>query len=199
MRFSWTRRQEQELRAADLCPWSLDFNVDYIGSIFDSGFFEDEYIRFVDQFGPVPGMASTLKLSLGPVLLQAEWNGATSRAVFNDDLGTKYSIKPGSWQASIGYQFDWNPWVETIGGQGTFVAFGYGRTRDFAGVTEVIDSEQIRIGSLPRSRWTLTAGEWVTEGLRVQLEYSRIKDYPVSQGGTGSTGSGFQLTLGYVW
>ncbi len=192
-------RPYSELRATDLCPWSLDFNVDYIGSIFDSSFFEEEYVRFVDQFGPVPGLASTVKLSLGPVLLQAEWNGATRRAVFNDDLGTKYSIKPGSWQASIGYQFDWNPWVETLGGQGTFVAFGYGQTRDFAGVIEVVDGEPVRIGSLPRSRWTLTAGEWVTEGLRVQLEYSRIRDYPVSQGGTGATGSGFQLTLAYVW
>jgi hypothetical protein len=33
----------------------------------------------------------------------------------------------------------------------------------------------------------------------VQLEYSRTTDYSISQGGTGVTGSGLQMTLTYSW
>ena len=193
-------RPYSELRRTDFCPWSLDFNVDYATSVFDSGFFETEYRPFLDQIGPVRGMASTLKLSLGPVLLVGEWNGAIDRAVFTDDIGTQFRIKPSAWQVSAGYQFDWNPWVETIGGQGTYLALGYSRSRDLGGVTQLLsNNERSRVGALPRSRWTLTAGEWVVEGLKVQLEYSRTTDYAVTEGGTGASGNGLQMTLTYAW
>jgi hypothetical protein len=192
-------RPYSELRSSDFCPWSLDFNVDYSTSVFDSQFLSTEYRPFLDTFGPVHGMASTLKLTLGPVLLVGEWNGAIQRAVFEDDVGKVFNIRPSAWQVAFGYQFDWNPWVESIGGQGTFLALGYSRTSDLAGATQLIGTVSNRVGFLPRSRWTLTAGEWVLEGLKVQLEYSRIKDYAISQGGTGATGSGIQTTLTYSW
>jgi len=192
-------RPYDELHSADLCPWSMDFNVDYIASVFDSQFFETEYRPFLDQIGAVRGMASTIKLSLGPVLVIGEWNGATRRVVFEDSTGTQHDIKPTAWQLSLGYQFDWNPWVETIGDQGTYVALGYSRSNDLAGAIHLVDAQPSRVGFLPRSRWTLTAGEWVMEGLKVALEYSRIKDYPVSQGGTGKTGNGLQMMMTYSW
>jgi hypothetical protein len=192
-------RPYSELRSSHFCPWSLDFNVDHNTSVFDSNFLAAEYRPFLDNIGTVPGMASTLKLTLGPMLFVGEWNGATQRAVFEDDAGKVLSIKPSAWQVAFGYQFDWNPWVESIGGQGTFLALGYSRTSDLAGATQLIGTVSNRVGFLPRSRWTLTAGEWVLEGLKVQLEYSRIKDYAISQGGTGATGSGIQTTLTYSW
>ena len=196
-------RPYSELRSSDFCPWSLDVNVDYTTSVFDSQFLATEYRPFLDTFGPVHGMASTVKLSLGPLLLVGEWNGAIQRAVFEDDAGKIFRIRPRAWQVALGYQFDWNPWVETIGGQGSFLAFGYSRTSDLAGATQLTGTApnevSNRVGFLPRSRWTLTAGEWVLEGLKVQLEYSRIKDYAINQGGTGATGSGIQTTLTYSW
>ena len=192
-------RPYSELLSSDLCPWSLDFNVDYNTSVFDSRFLAAEYRPFLGTFGPVRGMASTIKLSLGPVLLVGEWSGATQRAVFEDDAGTLVNIRPRAWQAALGYQFDWNPWVETIGGQGTYVALGYSQSRDLAGATQLVNNVASRVGFLPRSRWTLTAGEWVLEGLKVQLEYSRTRDYPASQGGTGASGDGVQMTLTYSW
>ena len=188
-----------ELRAADLCPWSLDVNLDVNNSVFNSDFLQAEYRPFLDQFGPVRGLASTVKLALGPVALVGEWNGATGTAVFVDDAGTRQRIKPAAWQASVGYQFGWNPWVESIGGQGSYLALGYSRTRDLAGAVQLLGTEQLRVGALPKSRWTLTAGEWVHEGVKVQLEYSRTTDYPVSEGGTGTTGNGIQMTLTYSW
>ncbi len=193
-------RPYSELHSSDFCPWALDFNVDYNSSVFDSRFLEAEYRPFLAQIGAVRGVASTLKLSLGPVLLAGEWNGAINRAVFTDDIGTQFRIKPSAWQVSAGYQFDWNPWVETIGGQGTHVSVGYSRSNDLAGgATQLIGTERNRVGSLPRSRLTLTAGEWVLEGLKVQLEYSRIQDYSTSEGGTGASGNGVQMTLTYAW
>ena len=192
-------RPYSQLQAADFCPWSLDFNIDHVRSVLDSRFFEQELRRFNGQLPGVRGMATTLKATLGPLLLVAEWNGATKAAAFTDDLGTPRRIKPTAWQASAGWQFDWNPWLDSIGGQGSYVALGYSRSRDLAGVVEVNDDERSRVGSLPRSRWTLTAGEWVAEGLKVQVEYSRITDYAVALGGTGATGHGLQLTLTYAW
>ena len=192
-------RRYSELRSSDFCPWSLDFNVDYNTSVFDSQFLSTEYRPFLDAIGPVRGVASTVKASLGPLLLVGEWSGATQRAVFDDDTGKVFRIKPSAWQVGFGYQFDWNPWVESIGGQGTFLALGYSRTSDLAGATQLIGTAATRVGSLPRSRWTLTAGEWVLEGLKVQLEYSRNTDYPISLGGSGATGSGIQMTLTYSW
>ncbi len=188
-----------ELRAADFCPWSLDVNLDVNNSVFNSDFLQAEYRSFLDQFGPVRGIASTVKLALGPVMLVGEWAGASASAVFVDDAGTRQRIKPAAWQASVGYQFGWNPWVESIGGQGTYLALGYSRSRDLAGATQLVGSERLRVGALPKSRWTLTAGEWLQEGLKVQFEYSRTTDYPASDGGTGTTGNGIQMTLTYSW
>ena len=192
-------RPYSELRSSDFCPWSLDFNVDYNTSVFDSQFLEAEYRPFLDQFGPVRGVASTVKATLGPMLLVGEWNGAIDRAAFTDGVGTRFNIKPSAWQVSLGYQFDWNPWVETIGGQGTYLALGYSQSRDLAGATQLVNTERSRVGALPRSRWTLTAGEWVAEGLKVQLEYSRVTDYAIGQGGTGATGNAVLMTLTYSW
>jgi hypothetical protein len=188
-----------ELRRTDFCPWSFDLSVDHISSVFDSRFLASEYRPFLDQFGGVRGLASTVKMSLGPVQLVGEWTGATGRAVFQDGAGTPISIKPSAWQLALGYQFDWNPWVETIGAQGTYVALGYSQTRELAGAAQLLNGELIRVGFLPRSRWTLTAGEWIQEGLKIQLEYSHTTDYSINQGGTGATGRGLQMTLTYSW
>ena len=192
-------KRYSELRSADFCPWSLDFNIDYNTSVFDSRFLETEYRPFLGSFGPVRGLASTIKLALGPVSVVGEWNGAIARAVFQDDVGRQVGIKPSAWQVALGYQFDWNPWVEAVGSQGTYLALGYSQSRDLAGVTRVLNNQPSRVGNLPRSRWTLTAGEWVLEGLKVQLEYSRLTDYTTEQGGTGASASAIQMTLTYAW
>jgi hypothetical protein len=45
----------------------------------------------------------------------------------------------------------------------------------------------------------LTAGEWVTDGVKVLVEYSRNWDYSINEGGTGGTANGFFTTLMYTW
>jgi hypothetical protein len=140
-----------------------------------------------------------VKSTLGPVAVVAEWNGALKQARFLDDLGNSVSIKPSAWQVSLGYQFDWNPWVEAIGELGTYVAVGYSRSRDLAGVTQLINGEPTRVGFVPERRLILTGGEWLLDGLRLAVEYSYNWDYAKSVVGTGNTAHGLFTTLLYVW
>lgn len=192
-------RPYDELRASDLCPWSIDIGVDYNSSVFNSTFLEDGYAAFLNQIGLVQGMAASVKSTLGPISLVAEWNGAISQASFVDDRRRRVNIKPAAWQVSLGYQFDWNPWVESIGAQGTYLAVGYSQSHDLAGVTQVINRVPTRVGFAPERRLLLTAGEWVLESLKLAIEYSYNWDYSKLEGGTGNTAKGIFTSLTYVW
>ena len=126
-----------------------------------------------------------------------EWGH--SPATFTDELGNPIKIKPSAWQISLGYQFDWNPWVQAIGAQGNFIAVGYSQSRDLAGVTRVIQGVRSRVGALPKSRFVVTLGEWVLDGLRFAVEFSHNKDYSTNEGGTGRSANGLFTVLTYVW
>ncbi|MEN8183592.1 MAG: hypothetical protein ABFS46_13775 [Myxococcota bacterium] len=176
------------------CPWTLDIDVDYNHSVFDSEFLSFEYRNLLGQIGFVPGMAASLKANLGPVGFVAEWNGAIDDATFTDDLGRNH-MRPGTWQVSLGYQFDWKPWVTVIGAQGTYVAIGYSESRDLEGV--LLGGE--RIGFVPKRRILVSVGEWVADGLRLAFEYSYIQDYRKGAGGTGRHANGVFSMLTYEW
>ncbi len=180
-------------------PWSIDVDVDYNASVFDSRFLESEYRAFLQQIDLIPGMAASVKANLARVPIVLEWNGALEHATFNDGLGRPVSIRPSAWQVSIGYQFDWNPWVEAIGGQGTYLAFGYSRSRDLAGVARLIDGEPVLVGAVPEQRFLVSAGEWFWEGVRFAIEYSHVIDYPQSKGGTGRSAEGVFSMFTYEW
>ena len=72
----------------------------------------------MNQFGQIPGLSGDLKMNLGRLLLIAEYNTAIRTARFIDDAGRRIEMTPSAWQVALGYQFDWNPWVETIGVKG---------------------------------------------------------------------------------
>jgi len=201
-------RPYDELKAGDFCPWGLDVSVDFLSSVFDSNFLENQYQNFMPQFGTIPGIAVDLKANFGPILLALEFDTALKKAKFLDDStpARQISIAPATWQVALGYQFDWNPWVEAIGAQGTYVAIGFSRSQDLAGVTltsGITPSNPAgtanRVGFVPQSRILVTAAEWVLEGGKIALEYSHDWDYPVSKGGTGKQANGFFLDLTYVW
>ena len=59
-------RPFDQLGGKVFCPWSLDVDVDYNSSIFDSRFLEFEYRDFLGQIGFVPAMAASVKGTLGP-------------------------------------------------------------------------------------------------------------------------------------
>jgi hypothetical protein len=173
-----------------ICPWTFDFHVDYDTSVFESRFLHSSYLPFLPQIGQIPGVAASVKASFGPFAFVGEVNAALTEARFFDGLGIARSMMPMTWQASIAYQFDWNPWLQEIGAQGDFISVGYSGSKDMAGVTGLINGVPTRIGFVPQHRLFLTGGEWVMDGLKVAVEYSANWDYSVSSGGTGKVAHG---------
>jgi len=49
-----------------ICPWTLDFHVDYDTSVFESRFLHSAYLPFLSEIGRVPGVAASVKASFGP-------------------------------------------------------------------------------------------------------------------------------------
>jgi hypothetical protein len=192
-------RPYDELQGSNLCPWSLDIDLDYNSSVFDSSFLREEYGPFLGDIGFVPGMAASIKATVGPLSFVGEWNGALGEARFSDELGNRVSIAPSAWQVSVGYQFGWNPWVREIGTQGTYFTLGYSESADLAGVARLIDGEPVRVGSLAQRQFLIGAGEWFLGGLKLAIEYSHLWDYPKDQGGTGRSAHGVLTSLTLVW
>ena len=178
------------------CPWTIEVGADYNTSVFASRFLQSEYQGYLGQIGFVPGMAGHVRTTLGPVSLIGEWNGAVNTARFIDDTGTFVKMLPSAWQVTLGYQFDWNPWVERIGLQGDYIAIGYSESNDLSGVL----FGGARVGFVPRKRFLVSLGEWVFDSVRLAIEYSYVLDYELGQGlGTGRSGNGFLSTLTYAW
>ena len=173
-----------------ICPWTFDFHVDYDTSVFESRFLHAAYLPFLSEIGRIPGMAASVKASFGPFAFVGEVNAALREARFLDGLGIARSMTPMTWQASIAYQFDWNPWIQEIGAQGDFISLGYSGSKDMAGVAMLQNGVPTRIGFVPQHRLFLTGGEWVMDGLKVAVEYSANWDYPVNSGGTGRLAHG---------
>ena len=173
-----------------ICPWTLDFHVDYDTSVFESRFLRTSYLPFLNQIGRIPGVAASLKTSFGPFAFVGEVNAAIQDARFIDGLGIARNMMPMTWQASIAYQFDWNPWIQEIGAQGDFLSLGYSGSKDMAGVSILQNGVPTRIGFVPQHRLFLTAGEWVMDGLKVAVEYSANWDYSTKNGGTGRLAHG---------
>jgi hypothetical protein len=181
------------------CPWTLELDVEYNGSVFESDLLRTQYRRFLGpadpadirgqaelgEIGFVPGMAASMKTTLGPVSLVAEWNGALETAHFVDDLffftgrRDRVSLKPRAWQVSLAYQFGWKPSIEAIGAQGTYLTIGYSESRDLGGVRRLNENDltMARVGAVPRRRLVVGVGEWVLPNLRLALEWSRAWDY----------------------
>ncbi len=183
-------------------PWTVDCDVDANSSVFDSNFLQFEYRHFLDQIGFVPGMAAHVKTSVGPFGFVFEWNGAISEARFIDDDLNPIAITPAAWQVALNYQFDWNPSVEVIGAQGTYLAIGYSESQDLAGVTRIVDPlapDPRRVGFVPERRFSIGIGEWILDGMRVAFEYSHAIDYDVDEGGTGNSADAVLMQWTYEW
>jgi hypothetical protein len=180
----------EELTSSLVCPWTFDFHVDYSTSVFESKFLHSSYRPFLIQIGSIPGMAASIKTSFGPFAVVGELNTAIESARFVDGLGIARDITPMTWQASLAYQFNWNPWVREIGAQGDFISVAYSGSHDLAGVQSLIKGVPNRVGFVPASRLLLTVGEWVMPDLKLAAEYSINWDYTPSQGGTGQRAYG---------
>ena len=79
---------------------------------------------------------------------------------------------PMTWQASIAYQFDWNPWIQEIGAQGDSYRWDIPAARTWRACRSCKNGIPTRIGFVPQHRLFLTGGEWVMDALKVAVEYS---------------------------
>ena len=192
-------RRYEDISGIGACPWAFDAALSYNSSVFNSTFLETEYDTFLPQIKRVPGMAASLRSALGPFSLVTEWNSATKVARFRDDARTQIVMKPSAWQVSLGYQLGWNPWVKEIGAQGSYVSIGFSQSHDLFGVKKTFDVTTSRVGFVPKQRLLLTFGEWVVDGVRFAVEYSRNQDYSIGQGGTGRSTNGVTAQLTYAW
>jgi hypothetical protein len=183
------------------CPWSLDVDVEFTRSVFDSDFLGFDYRSFLQQIGFVPGMAASLKTSFGPVSLIGEWNGALNSATFIDDIGSPIRMRPRAWQVSLGYQFGWKPSIEAIGAQGTYFAISYSASHDLGGAQRFNANEGTiaRIGFTPRRQIAVGVGEWVMPNLRLALEFARAWDYNKGHRGTNKVADGVFSMVTFEW
>jgi hypothetical protein len=188
-------RTYEELTSSWFCPWQFDAHVDYDTSVFDSRFLELNYEPFLTQIGRIPGVAASVKASFGPFALVGEVNSALEEARFVDSFNIPHSFQPMTWQLSLAYQFDWNPWITEIGAQGSFISVAYSGSKDMQGYVALGNEVGTRTGFVPRHRLLLTAGEWVMDGLKVAVEYSANWDYPISSGGTGELAHGVAASV----
>ena len=178
--------------------WSFDIDVDFISSVFDSRFLEFAYRHALEDGARyIPGMAAHIKSNLGPCSFVAEWNGALHDAVFTDDNGVDISIVPSAWQISFGYQFHWDPSMEVIGLQGTYLAISYSESQDLAGIEIGGDGE--RRGFVPKKRFLFSVGTWPLDGVRLACEFGRDWDYAAAEGGTGNSADVVTAELTYEW
>ena len=189
----------EQLRDSQGCPWALSIDLAYNSAIFNSRFLQAERADVFDKVGNVPGLSLSSKATLGPYALVGEWNGATRTASLRSATGQALSLRPMAWQVSLGYQLGWHPWVQEIGAQGSYLALGYSRTSSLQSLSTLVAGVPVQMAGLPRQRLLLTAGEWVQDGLRLVLEYSREWDYSISDGGTGLRSHGWTTSLTYAW
>jgi hypothetical protein len=196
-----------------LCPWTLDLGVEFTRSVFESDFLSQQYRSFLGPADPtdfraglqsigfVPGMAASLRTSLGPVAVVAEWNGAIQTAQFQDDTQQVISIRPAAWQVSLAYQFGWRPTLEAIGSQGTYATVSYSESRDLAGVQRFNpnDFTLSLVGTAPKRRLAVGIGEWVLPNLRLAVEYARAWDYSRSQPGFHEVANAVLSQVTFEW
>jgi hypothetical protein len=199
------------------CPWTLDLGVEWNRSVWESDFLSFEYGSFIagDPFNPqgprdplgfAPGMAASAKTTFGPIALVGEWNGALESASFIDDdpislVGRPQKRRPRAWQVSLGYQFDWKPWVEAIGSYGTYLTVGYSASRDLGGAVRFNQNDftSFSVGSIPKRQILVGAGEWVLPNLRLAVEWSRGWDYSKGHGGTNKVADGIFSRITFEW
>jgi hypothetical protein len=164
---------------------SFDVGVDWIDSVFDTDGLTSAFpeLQARPKRAYTPGVSLHGRLGMFGFSLIAEYVGATRRVHFArltaDDEPLDVKTMPEAWQVELGY-------MTKLFGIRPFVAFNYSRTTDM-------------LGAFPERRVLATVGSFITDNIRLALEYSHEDDYPIQQGGTGRSSDGWLLRLTYEW
>src|SRR5947208_3598283 len=163
---------------------SFDVGVDWIDSVFDSNGLTDAFPELVTRprRAYTPGIAGRARFGLWGFSLVGEYNGATRQANFTRDLNENLvpvRTRPEAWQVELGYTgriFDVRP----------YGAFSYSETSG------------LRAG-FPKKRILGAVGTWLSDNMRVVLEYANEVDYSKVAEGTGRDSDAMTLRLTYEW
>ena len=159
---------------------SFDVGVDWIDSVFDTDGLTAAFAEL--QTRPkrayTPGISVHGRLGMAGFSLIAEYDGAMNRVHFTRSR-RDVSTMPEAWQVELGY-------MTKLFGLRPYGAFNYSAT---AGLQ----------GGFPQRRLLGTVGSWLSDNIRLALEYANEQDYPKIQGGTGRDSDAWILRLTYEW
>ena len=154
-------RPYSELESSWVCPWGLDFTVDYDSSIFDSLFLQSEYLPFLNQIGAVPGLAVTTKINFGHSFLSE--NGTVRSNRRSSPMGWVPLFKspqvPGKsrWPTSS----PGIPGSKRSATRGTSSRSATPEHPTWRAQFRAKALPRLQVGALPQARLSLTAGEWL--------------------------------------
>ncbi len=159
---------------------SFDLGVGWIDSVFDTDGLTAAFPEMQKRPNRpyIPGISAYAKFGMFGFSLIGEYDGATRTVHFTR---TKRDVRalPKAWQIEVGYS-------TKIFGIRPFAAVNYSGTSGM-------------LAAFPQLRLLGVGGAWLTDNIRIALEYAYEEDYPKVAFGTGKTGDAWTLRLTYEW
>ena len=164
---------------------SFDAGVGWIDSVFDTDALTTAFPELVTRprRAYVPGVATYARLGLWGVSLVGEYDAANRETSFKRTLNRNLRTlrtQPEAWQIELGYT------TRIFGDIRPFGAFSYSETSSM-------------FAAFPKTRRLITVGSWLSEDVRVAVEYSNEHDYGKGSLGTGRESDAGILRLTYEW
>ena len=167
---------------------SFDVGVDWIDSVFDSDGLTAEFAELQTRRrkGYAPGVGAHARLGLWGFSLVGEYDVATVGSHFTR-AGRPINTRPEAWQVELGY-------TTSLFGVRPFGAFNYSETSGLPGTL----STSTHAG-FPKNRKLGAVGAFLSDNVRVALEYNSEEDTSTAFFGTGKDSQFWTLRLTYEW
>src|SRR5438034_1072425 len=171
---------------------SLDVGVDWIDSVFDSDGLTNAFpeLQARRRKGYAPGIAAHARLGLWGFSLVGEYDTATRGSHFTrtGTAGRPINTRPEAWQVELGYTTE-------LFGVRPFGAFNYSETSGLPGTLAASST----VTGFPKSRKLGAVGAFLSDNVRVALEYNSEEDTSTAFFGTGKDSQFWTLRLTYEW
>ncbi|OLC00179.1 MAG: hypothetical protein AUH30_03465 [Candidatus Rokubacteria bacterium 13_1_40CM_68_15] len=159
---------------------SFDVGIGWIDSVFDTDGLSTAFPELVlaPKKGYTPGIATYVRAGLFGFSFIGEYDSAVREAKFTRG-GQQLRTQPEAWQVELGY-------TTTLFGLRPFAAFNYSKSYQM-------------FAAFPKRRTLYTVGSWLSENIRVALEYNNEQDYNKAHRGTNRDSDTATLRLTYEW
>jgi len=157
---------------------SFAAGINAIDSVFDSDALTEAFPAAQTSRRYAPGIGSYVKFGLGGFSIVASYNAAIRETAFTRNKKA-VRIQPAAWHIEGGYTTE-------MFGKKTFGALSYSQTHELA-------------GAFPETRKIATVGAWLSDEIRLAVDYAHDEDYARAVGGTGRPGDAFTLRLTVEW